>query len=239
MTSSRYRPRKGDLRIERTSRPFGLGEVVRVGPSRVYYIVVGGMVSPSRRPYACYARPATDAEIANTPEEIARREAEAAVAAYEALRAATIPAGYASRHGSLYGGIVTIGNEAIEELAIGVPSSISWALIGSSSGWPERHLYTGSLPDGTLVVREAARNYDDIRETYWLPAPIMDALLDAEAAARNITVDEACEWIARYGPRVVGHELYERVIRRFDGSDAKPELGSASARLPKALEEAK
>lgn len=148
-----------------------------------------------------------------------------AAADYATIRA-QIPQDYRKRHGSLYGGTVSIGGEAMENYApaLGTLRAAKWDQIGQYvthgvGGLIEGRvqdrdtLYRAVLVDGRPVFREVTeRGFgDDMRESYWFPLDLFAAVCHAEIKARGITPESATEWLAKYRG-CVDSELYEFAV---------------------------
>jgi hypothetical protein len=135
-----------------------------------------------------------------------------------------IPADYRLRHGSMYGGVVSIDGEQMSEPGITAPR-LPWErlathqtrvrdLTGTSSingrVQDEEDLYRAITSDGRPIYRIASsRGFgDDLRETYYLPEDLWQRMLLAEISARGITRESAQQWLAQYRG-CVGTELYE------------------------------
>jgi hypothetical protein len=137
---------------------------------------------------------------------------------------AVIPSDYRTRHGAMYGGTVSFSGESIAEPGITAPR-IPWErlayhetrvrdLTGQSSingrVRDSQTLYRAQVADGRYIYRIAHYGSfgDDMRETYYLPEDLWQQMMIAEIAARNITPENASEWLAQYRG-CVGTELYE------------------------------
>lgn len=136
----------------------------------------------------------------------------------------TIPAEYKSRHGSMYGGVVSFDGQSIAEPGITAPR-VPWErlatyetrvrdLTGQSTinGRVEdsETLYRAITSDGRSIYR-IAHSYgfgDDMRETYYLPEDLWQQMMLAEIRARGITPETARQWLAECRG-CVGTELYE------------------------------
>lgn len=142
---------------------------------------------------------------------------------YDAATRAMIPPDYRMRHDALFGGTVNIGDwsEEIRPVADGFLRQPKWEQVASH----ETHGHTGliagrvadswcfyrcALIDGRYAYREVvSRGFgDDVRETYWMPEDLWQAVCLAEIRARGITREKAEEWLAEYRG-CVGTELYE------------------------------
>jgi len=183
-------------------------------------VEVVGRVPDQRRTYI----------FARVIETIAARDHREATAKargmYEAGRDATIPRGYRTRHGSLYGGTVQIGEESFREVAISTTDALQWRIVidvreichapgtlihGTVQEY--RELWGASMPDGRPIYREVSSHSfgDDVRQTYWMPLDVWTAAVRAEIVAGKITPESAREWLAQYRG-CVGSEVYEFAV---------------------------
>lgn len=123
---------------------------------------------------------------------------EAKLAAWQTAQA-QIPAEFKTRHGAL-----------IVPVAMGLlQGSVKWEQIGTDvQGQYGNTLYRADLSDGRPVYRITHIQYDDWRETYYLPEDVWQAVCIAEIRGRGITRAKAEAWLAEYRG-CVGTELYE------------------------------
>lgn len=164
---------------------------------------------------------------ARAAREQAAQTAAAERSAWDAL-VARIPGDYRQRHGSLCGGTVTITSTAGTWSDTMTPPALSlgelvWQPLGSyvlacgETGscagrvMDRDTLYSAALPDARMVYRmEHWRGFgDDERVTYYLPADVFAAVLDAEIRERGITREAAIAWLAE-SRGCVDTELYVR-----------------------------
>ena len=173
-------------------------------------------------------------------ESVYQAEIAAARAGWEAAKA-VIPPDYQTRHGAMYGGIVSFGGESIAEPGITAPA-VPWVhiathekrvrdLTGQSSidgrVMDSEALYSATVADGRQIYRIAHSSGfgDDLRETYYLPPDLWRRMMEAEVQLRGITREMAVAWLSQ-SRGCVGTELYEFAAQAPDQS-----LPCASAAL--------
>ena len=160
-------------------------------------------------------------------EAIYQADLSAKRAAWESAKS-EIPTDYKTRHGAMYGGVVSFGGQSIAEPGITAPR-VPWVhvarfetrvrdLTGQSSingrVQDSDDLYRAITDDGRTIYRIASnRGFgDDLRETYYLPPDLWERLMAAEVHARGITRQRAEQWLSQ-SRGCVGTELYEFAAR--------------------------
>lgn len=135
---------------------------------------------------------------------------------------------YKQRHGSLFGGTVTMASEGgKQESMVEVPPQLSlkdlkWEIVASREeggrvggrAMNVHILHRAILPDGRPIYKEVhdLGFGDSLRQTFHLPDDVHQASLMAEVKARGITPEKAKEWLANY-KGCVDTELYEFALK--------------------------
>lgn len=215
--------------------------------NRVYFRAPKGIYPPGARSEGelyWYGVADCPRDLKGTLDALVERKAsmDSAKAAYSAV-VAEIPVEYKRRHGSLYGGTVSLDGESFDNFApaFGSLRAAKWEqiaeLVKRAAGGPgslitgrvqdRDTLYRATLVDGRLVYREVTeRGFgDDMRESYWFPLDLFAAVCGAEIKARGITPESAAQWLSQYRG-CVDTELYEFAVSSLPCATAAPRLSA-------------